>query len=90
MRAVEFPQANANFRPPEGYAESQVRTVPAYQSTVARGSCEGVPIVVVAWKLEVADIEKLTQNGAIIYLSCLGGLQPHFMTCTFEEATNPA
>lgn len=28
--------------------------------------------------------------GAPIFLTCLGGLPPHFITTNFQQATNPA
>jgi hypothetical protein len=89
MQPADFPQANARFGPPPGLAESQVRTVPAHLAQVVSGSVDGARQIITAWKPTAEELQKL-QNGALIYLSCLGGLPPHFLTTSFEEALRPA
>lgn len=89
MQPAQFPEANARFGPPEGMAESQVRTIPAHVRKVSGGSVDGALQMIVAWKPTAEEIAHLS-SGGLVYLSCLGGLPPHFITTTFEEAINPA
>lgn len=78
--------SNSSFGPPEGMDESQVFRIPAYVGTIEQGNLDGSNFVVVAWKPEPKDLIRLMAGGAI-YLSCLGGLPPHFLTTSFAEAT---
>lgn len=64
-------------------------TIPAYIGKVNGGSVDGATLVVVAWRPTKAELANLVA-GNPIYLSYLGGLPPHFLTTTFEEAANPA
>ncbi len=89
MTPTTFPEANATFRPPTDLEESQCRTIHAWQGTIERGSCEGVPLTVTAWKPSETELAELNA-GKPIFLSCLGGLPPHFLTTDFVSATNPA
>lgn len=89
MQAVPFAQANANFGPPPDLEESQCRTIPAFLGTVQRGSCEGAKLVVVAHMPTPEELARLNA-GQPIFLTMLGGLSPHMLTTSFEEATNPA
>lgn len=89
MDPVKFPQCNARYGPPEGLVESQVRTIHAYEGTVERGSCEGCKMVVVAHKPTPEDIARIVA-GEPIFITQIGGLAPHFLTTSFEEANNCA
>ena len=89
MTPVSFPEANCNFKAPPDLEESQCMTIPAYKGIIERGSVEGAPIVVVAWKPSIEELEILKRGGPI-FLSMLGGLPPHFLTTQFEEAIRPA
>lgn len=89
MTPVSFVQANANFSAPSDLHEQQVRTIPAFKGEVKFGSCDGVPLVVVAWKPDERELQALNA-GEPVFLSCIGGLPPHFLTVSFTEATNPA
>lgn len=89
MTPVTFPQANARFGPPSDLAESQCMTIHAYQGKVERGSVEGSPIVVTAWKPSPQELNAMIE-GSPIFLSFLGGLPPHFVTTDFQQATHPA
>jgi hypothetical protein len=88
MIPIQFPEANTRYGPPPDLAESQCMTIHAYQGTVERGSVEGAAIVVVAWKPSPQEIEAMLA-GKPIFLSCLGGLPPHFLSTDFETAINP-
>jgi hypothetical protein len=89
MTPATFPECNCTFGPPPDLVESQCRSIPAYQGSVDRGSVEGSRIVVVAYKPDEAELEHLAQGG-LLFLSMMGGLAPHFITCCFEHATSPA
>ena len=89
MNPATFPQANTKFGPPTDLAESQCLTIPAYMGRVQGGSVDGSTIVVVAW-LPTAEELKQLNAGAPIYLSCMGGLPPHFISTDFDLATHPA
>lgn len=88
MIPVQFPEANCKFTAPPGLDESQVVTVPAYNGQVKGGSMDGVRCVVVAWKPNVIDLERLNAGG-VVFLSVLGGLPPHMLTTNFQESTKP-
>lgn len=89
MTAEHFPEANARFTAPSDLAESQCLTIPAYQGIVTGGSVDGSPIVVVAWKPSPQELADLVA-GKPIFLSCIGGLPPHFLSTDFHSATHPA
>lgn len=89
MMPVKFDEANCRFGPPSDADESQVQTIHAYRGVIERGSMEGACIVVVAWKPTPQEIERIAA-GAPIFLSCLGGLPPHFLSTDFQSAISPA
>lgn len=89
MISQTFPESNIKMRRPAGFEESQIGTIDAFLGEVKSGSCEGANLVVVAWKPTPAELEALNK-GCPVFLSCLGGLPPHFLTTNFQEATNPA
>lgn len=89
MTPQNFPQANKRFTAPKDLEESQCFTIDAFAGTVERGSVEGSPIVVTCWKPTDDEMAKLVAGGSI-FLSVLGGLPPHYLSTSFEEATAPA
>jgi len=89
MTPVEFPEANARFHAPADLAESQCLTISAYHGVVRGGSVDGSPLVVTCWQPTPEELARLNAGGPI-YLSFIGGLPPHFVTVSFEEATHPA
>jgi hypothetical protein len=89
MQPVQFPEANTRFGPPPDLAESQCRTIYAHVTKANGGSCDGATVVVVAWKPTIEELAKLN-SGGLIYLSCSGGLPPHFLCTDFHAATHPA
>lgn len=89
MTATTFPEANTVYRPPADLEESQCSSIAAFQDVVQRGSCEGTRLIVVAWQPSERELEDLKAGGPV-FLSMLGGLQPHFLTTRFEEAVCPA
>ncbi len=64
-------------------------SIPGYVGEIKSGSVDGCIVVVVAWQPSLADIQKMI-DGHPIYLSCIGGLTPHFLTMDFHSATHPA
>jgi hypothetical protein len=88
MYAIPFPEANTLYGPPEGYTPSQVAPIPAHSTQVLQGSCEGAPLIVVAWQPTVEERKAIT-DGASIFVTCLGFLPPHMLTTSFEAAMRP-
>lgn len=85
MTPIPFPEANTKFGPPPEMDESQVATIPAFAGTVEGGNCDGSAQVIVAWM--PTDGERLAiATGAPVFISMLGGLAPHFLTTSFEDA----
>lgn len=89
MIPADFPQSNCSFSAPDGLAESQVMSIPAYRHRVLGGSVDGCTQVVVAWLPTPAELELLNQ-GKPIFLSMIGGLLPHYLSMDFHSAIHPA
>lgn len=89
MNPINFKEANIPFCAPKDLAESQCATIKGFCGVVQGGSCDGVTIAVVAYRPTPEELDAIN-NGAPIYLSCLGGLPPHFLTTDFHTATHPA
>lgn len=89
MTPVHFPESNARFGPPSDLAESQCMTIHAYHGKISGGSVDGATVVVTAWKPSPEEIEKISK-GSPIFISCLGGLPPHFLTTDFDTAVHPS
>lgn len=85
MTPTNFPQANARFGPPETYDESQIATIYAHNRVIQGGTLDGDTQVIVAWKPSAAEAMEIFQ-GKPIYLSMIGGLAPHCLTTSFEDA----
>jgi hypothetical protein len=95
MKPAQFPEANTTFGPPEGFAESQVYSIPAYMGTSEGGSCDGVDIVVVKYELSSEELRYMAQRAEegeppAIYITMMGGLAPHYLSLSFHQATHPA
>jgi hypothetical protein len=89
MSPTNFSQANCLFGPPKDLEESQCKKIPAFVHQIKKGSIDGATQCVVAWIPDRQDIERILQ-GQPIFLSVMGGLPPHYLSTSFEEATNPA
>lgn len=89
MIPADFPEANASFRAPVDLEESQCATIPAYRGQVVGGSVDGCDLVVVAWRPTHAELTRINL-GLPIFLTVIGGLPPHYLSTSFEEATHPA
>lgn len=89
MTPIYFPESNTIFGPPSDLEESQCMKIHAHVGQVRSGSVDGALQVVVAWQPDASDIAKIIA-GNPIFLSCIGGLPPHFLTTDFHSATHPA
>lgn len=89
MNPVHFPEANARIGPPPGLTEAQVKTIYAHVGQANGGSVDGARQIIVAWKPTDEEVARLS-SGGLVFLSCLGGLPPHFLCTSFQEATHPA
>lgn len=89
MIPVTFEQANTRIGPPPDLAESQCMAIPAFVGHVEGGSVDGARQIIVAWKPGAEELAALN-SGAPVFLSCLGGLPPHFVTTDFETARRVA
>lgn len=88
MQPINFPEANATFGPPKDM-EGRCDNIKAFCGHVEGGSNDGQKIVVTAWKPNTAEMEQL-KRGQPIFISFVGGLPPHFVTTTFNQAIHPA
>jgi len=77
------------FKSPPDLHESQVMPIRAYSGMVRGGSLDGCNIVVTAWKPTPAELKALNM-GQPLFLSCIGGLPPHFPSVDFDLAIAPA
>jgi hypothetical protein len=89
MTPVEFEQANKVFTPPQGLDSSQCSPINAFVGQAEGGSCDGILIVVTAWKPSEEEIDDL-MNGQPVFLTFVGGLPPHTVSTQFERAIRPA
>lgn len=81
------PKHNAVFKAPDDMDQSQVHSIPAFKGTIPHGSnLDGADFVVVAWRPDAEDLKRLLEGG-MVYLTCLGGLPPHFLSTYFSAAT---
>lgn len=76
-----FDWSNAAYGPPEGMTEEQVQTIFAYHGVDRAYDCKRV---VSCWKLTKEELEEVNRTGRI-WLNCLGGLPPHFITGHEEQ-----
>jgi hypothetical protein len=88
MIPADFAESNTVFGPPPDMTKEQVEPIRAYVGEVARGSCEGARLIVVAWAPS-AEERAAIEKGSLVYLTMIGGLAPHFLTTDFAQATNP-
>lgn len=89
MTPTFFPEANKPFGPPVGMDESQVQTVHAYIGETTHGNLDGCIFVVTAWQPDAEELRQL-MLGNPVFLTCIGGLFPHFITTNFKNASSIA
>lgn len=86
MIATNFPEAFVDFVAPPGMSEEQVKTIKAWSGRIHGGSCDGSIATVTAWRPTDVELARLNEGGCV-FLTVLGGLPPHCLTTSFEEAT---
>lgn len=86
---VKFVEANRVFGPPPDLDESQCRSIEAFVGQAQGGSCDGSPLVVVAYKFTKEEAQVLLEGG-LLYFTMVGGLAPHYPSLSFRDATHPA
>jgi hypothetical protein len=89
MTPQSFPQSNCRFTAPVDLDKSQCAAIDAYSGAVNGGSVDGSRITVVAWRPSPQELAELNA-GEPIFVSVMGGLPPHFLTTSFEQAVSPA
>jgi hypothetical protein len=87
MRPVEFPECNVSFGPPKELDESQCMTIKGYTKEINSGNLDGTRMIVVAWQPDNIERERISKGGPV-FLTMLGGLNPHFLTTDFQNAIN--
>lgn len=85
MTATHFPQSNIVYGPPKGLDESQVASIHAYETEVQRGNLDGVKLTITAWQPSNRELNDLLL-GRPVFLSFIGGLPPHYVCTSFEDA----
>ena len=86
MKPTDFPESNQVFGPPKGMTENQVRSIPAFVTTIQGGGFDGTPAVIVAWKPTEEELIQLA-SGNPIFITMLGGLMPHHLSTSFPQAS---
>lgn len=89
MNPVEFKESNIKFSPPADLVECQCSTIHAYVDSIKGGSVDGSQLVITCWQPTPSEIEDIVK-GMPIFFSSTGGLPPHFLSTSFEQATHPA
>ena len=82
MSPIRFKESNASIKPPDYLTEDQCETVYAHCGQIDGGNMDGSATYTVAWLPGDAERERIA-SGECIYLTCLGGLPPHFLTVGF-------
>ena len=87
MTPATFPEANTHFGPPADMTEAQCGTIPAHIHTVIGGNLDGALEIVLAWLPSENDIDRMIK-GHPVYVTMLGGVVPHRLTTSFQEAVS--
>jgi len=82
MLPTQFPQANTHFKPPPGYNEDQVASIPAWVGELQDGNLDGAAVVIVAWRPSWEEVE-LLKKGNPVFIGFLAGVPPHFVCAQF-------
>lgn len=85
MTPTDFPETNKTFHHPEDLDDSQVQSIRAFVGNTYGGSMDGAPVVVTAWQPSPHEIDRIVA-GAPVFLVCVGGLPPHYLATSFEDA----
>lgn len=88
MTPAAFPESNRVFRAPSNVHESSCHEIQANVVEIVGGAFDGVPLVTVAWMPTAEELAELNA-GNPVFLSCIGGLPPHYLTTSFSKAVTP-
>lgn len=86
MSPSQFPEANVVFGSPSDLPGS-CQPIHAFQGQVQGGIFDGSQFVITAWKPTPEELRVLNEGGSV-YLCVMGGLPPHYLTTSFEEASH--
>lgn len=87
MTPIQFPEANRMFGPPPDLDESQCGRLFGFVGEINRGNLDGSIVTVTAWEPSPEERQAIA-DGRPIFVSFVGGLPPHFLTTSFQEAVN--
>lgn len=85
MNPTTFPEQNHVFGLPPELEDSQCGRIAAHVREIASGSLDGSLEVIVAWTPSLEDLYRLS-NGHPIFISFIGGMPPHRLSTSFEDA----
>ncbi len=89
MTPTAFLEQNRTFMKPPDMTDTQCLPIGAFVGEVNSGPCEGVPMIVTAWKPSVEELQLLNE-GEAVFIGFLGGtLPPHILGTSFKQVTNP-
>jgi hypothetical protein len=91
MMPLEFAGTNVTFLIPDDLASNRTkaRAIRGRVFQVGPGPLDGLAVAVVAYKPSALDVSRFLA-GEPIYISFLGGVAPHYLSTTLEEAINPS
>jgi hypothetical protein len=91
MMPLEFKGTNVTFMIPNDLARNQTKARPIRGRIlqVSTGPLDGLAVAIVAYKPNSLEISRLLA-GEPVYISFLGGVAPHYVSTTLEEALNPS
>ncbi len=81
------PIYNSGYVAPEGMTSDQVGSIPAFKGRINQGNLDGADYMVTAWKPSSDDLRVLNDGGSI-FMTAINNLPPHFLSTSFNEATN--
>jgi len=80
----QFPESNCVFKSPPDL-EGSCQEIRAYQGQCTSGIFDGAMQCITAWRPSEHDMEMM-RRGNPIYLTVMGGLPPHRLSTSFNEA----
>ena len=87
---LEFEKTNVTFLIPDDLArnKTKARAIRGRILQVNTGPLDGLAVAVVAYKPSPLDVSRILA-GEPIYISFLGGVAPHYVSVSLEDAINP-
>lgn len=88
MKNVEIPNfPNQRIGKPENLHESQCKDVMAVVHEIQGTNLDGLINFIMCYQLDDLEIASLQKNGGKLFMSCIGGIMPHMITMSIEEAS---